>query len=85
MLLGMFVYFPKSTAADVDFYRFQSVFITAKAILFLTDGMPTNADAPAILKTLAKLNGQLNNEVVVLTFGVGEGICLFATITVFCC
>ena len=65
---------------SIVFYRF---FVTAKAILFLTDGMPTNADAPAILKTLAKLNGQLNNEVVILTFGVGEGIRLFATIAGF--
>ena len=62
---------------------FCRVFVTDKAILFLTDGVPTNADAPAILKTLAKLNAQLDNKVVVLTFGVGEGIRLFATITVF--
>ena len=45
---------------------------SAKAILFLTDGLP-NGETNAILEKLAKLNAELNNEVVILTFGVGEG------------
>ena len=44
----------------------------AKAILFLTDGEP-NGENNVILEKLAKLNAQLNNEVIILTFGVGEG------------
>ena len=46
--------------------------ITEKVILFLTDGKPTDTEAQ-IMSSLYTNNAKLNNEVVLLTFGLGGG------------
>ena len=53
-----------------------SSIIPGKVILFLTDGEPspfTPTIGRNILKTVTRLNRQLDNQVVLLTYGMGKG------------
>ena len=44
-----------------------------RVILFLTDGAPTNGEKPGpIFQTIRDMNFELNNSVVILTFGFGS-------------
>jgi len=55
----------------------QSVGASGKVILFLTDGEPspfTEQIGENILKTVWRLNRQLDNRVVLLTYGIGDGM-----------
>ena len=54
----------------------QSVGASGKVILFLTDGEPspfTEEIGEDILQTVGRLNRQLDNRVVLLTYGIGHG------------
>ena len=44
-----------------------------RVILFLTDGAPTDGEKPGpIFQTIRDMNFELNNSVVILTFGFGS-------------
>ena len=45
---------------------------TRKVILFLTDEAPDNEELGPIFQTIRDMNLQLNNSVVILTFGFGK-------------
>ena len=48
------------------------ILLSDKVILFLTDGEPGDK-AEDILKTIREENAKLNNKVVILSYGIGEG------------
>ena len=47
-------------------------FFADKVILFLTDGLPQD-NLAHILATIRQENAKLDNQVVILTYGIGEG------------
>lgn len=57
------------------FFILFFVFLPEKAILFLTDGKPTTGGLDdTILREIGDLNAQINNQVTIMTFGLGTGI-----------
>lgn len=50
----------------------DTCYVVDKAILFLTDGDPTE-DEDVIMNTLKRLNAQQNNDYIMFTYAIGEG------------
>lgn len=60
-----------------------SLYLIEKVILFLTDGSPTDS-YNSIMNTLKDRNSQQNNQVILLTFGLGDSESFFQLCGVFC-
>ena len=63
----------------------ETLFSAERAILFMTDGQPTDGDSDNIMNTIYSRNGLLNNTVTILTYLIGgkfEACCFCGRIPV---